>query len=437
MNTSRFEDLSLHPSILRALSQEGYEKPTPVQSAAIPEVLAGRDLLATARTGTGKTAAFALPMLHILHDRPRTPRLRALILTPTRELALQIEASLTAYGRHLPLHFAAVLGGVPSGPQIRALRSKPDILVATPGRLLDMQRRGHVRLDGVEFFVLDEADRMLDMGFINDVRRIVELLPERRQTLFFSATLSPEITKLARGILRDPAHVSVDPPATLAVNVAQKVLFVSQENKRRLLAGILKDEKVGRALVFARTKHGVDRIRRDLATHGIAAEAIHSNKTQGARQRALALFDRGRVKVLIGTDIVARGIDVDGITHVINYELPHDPESYVHRIGRTARAGAGGTALSFCNASELPMLRGIEKLTRSELAVHVGHPYHNTAIAAQRTERPATRPPSNGTRARRRGPGAGGSRGPGGFPRNRYRTGTRRAAASPASMRTR
>jgi len=294
-------------------------------------------------------------MLHMLHAKPpRSGRgIRALILTPTRELALQIDESLRNYGRYLPLRTAVVLGGVPAPPQIRALRQGPEILVATPGRLLDLFNRGHVRLDGVEMLVLDEADRMLDMGFVHDVRRIVSQLNEDRQTLFFSATMSAEIVKLAGGIVKNPARVEVTPAASVSGNIAQKVLFVEQTNKRALLTDILQDVNIPRALVFTRTKHRANRIMRQLSNSGISADAIHSNKSQGARQRALADFDRGKVKVLVATDIVARGIDVDGISHVINYELPNDPESYVHRIGRTARAVGGyGTVVLRCRRDD-------------------------------------------------------------------------------------
>ena len=386
MNTDYFKNLSLNEPILRALTEEGYQTPTPVQMAAIPIALAGKDLLATAQTGTGKTAAFALPMLHMLHERTsRSSRhIRALILTPTRELALQIEASFRCYGRHLPLRTAVILGGVPSTSQIKALRKNPDILVATPGRLLDLYNQGFVHLDRIEILVLDEADRMLDMGFVIDVRKIVALLPKARQTLFFSATLSWEIADLASDMLIDPSRVEITPRASISGNIEQKVLFVEQENKRDLLTDILKAEHVSRALVFTRTKHRADRITRQLSSNGISADAIHSNKTQGARQRALSAFDQGRIKVLVGTDIVARGIDVDGISHVINYDLPEDPESYVHRIGRTARAGALGIALSFCDAGEVALLQGIEKLTRLPLTADEDHPFHSSFIAGMR-----------------------------------------------------
>jgi len=385
MNSDHFKNLSLTQPILRALSDEGYHTPTPIQHMAIPQVLAGKDLLATAQTGTGKTAAFSLPILQLLHERHHNHArcTCALILTPTRELALQVEASLRTYGRYLSLRTAVILGGVPAKPQIKALRNNPDILVATPGRLLDLHQQGHVHFDKIEMFVLDEADRMLDMGFINDIRKIVAMLPKDRQTLFFSATLFPEIAELAFDMLKHPSLVEVSPAASVSGNIEQKVLFVEQVNKHDLLTGILKDEKVNRALVFTRTKRQADSIKRKLTGRGINADVIHSDKTQKARQRALSAFDCGRIKVLIGTDIVARGIDVDGISHVINFELPNNPESYVHRIGRTARAGAEGTALSFCTADEIAMLRRIEKLTKCSLSSVEDHPFYSSAIAAR------------------------------------------------------
>ena len=384
MSTNTFEGLALAKPILRALREEGYDTPTPIQSAAIPHVLAGEDLLATAQTGTGKTAGFALPMLHLLQGRKarQAKRIRALILTPTRELALQIEESLKAYGRHLPLRTATILGGVAQGPQIKALQRGTDILVATPGRLLDLMSQGHVHLEAVEMLVLDEADRMLDMGFIRDVRRIVSQVPRERQTLLFSATLSSEIAEFASDMLVRPSLVEVTPPASVSGSIEQKVLFVQQSDKRNLLEEILSDKHMDRVLIFTRTKHRANRISQQLAGCGIPADAIHSNKSQSARQKALAAFDRGTVRVLVGTDIVARGIDVDGISHVINYELPNDAESYVHRIGRTARAGASGVALSFCGADEVPILRGIERLTRCALTEVEDHPYRSSEIAA-------------------------------------------------------
>ncbi len=384
MTTGPFENLSLIKPILRAVSNLGYGQPTKIQQEAIPLALAGQDLLATAQTGTGKTAAFVLPMLQLLHadqsNHTRNPR--ALILSPTRELALQIDESLRAYGRYLPLRSAAVLGGVSAYSQVRALRKKPDIIVATPGRLLDLLGQRHVRLDNVEMLVLDEADRMLDMGFVHDVRKIVSHTPDDRQTMLFSATMSKSIVRLASDLLRYPSKIAIAPPASVSGKIAQKVLFVEHTDKRALLTDVLRDKDVRRALVFTRTKHRANRVAKQLTHHGISTDAIHSNKSQVARQRALSAFDRGRIKVLVATDIVARGIDVDGISHVINYELPHDPDSYVHRIGRTARAGATGIAMSFCDADEIPMLKGIEKLTRSPMTAVDDHPFHCATVAS-------------------------------------------------------
>mgnify|MGYP001189451624 CR=1 FL=1 len=380
-----FQKLSLDDSLLRAVAEEGYEKPTPIQEAAIPQALAGEDLLATAQTGTGKTAAFSLPILQRLSRRPAkgSRSIRALVLAPTRELALQIEESFNSYGRHLKVRAAAILGGVAAGPQIQALRRGADVAVATPGRLLDLREQGHARLDQVEVLVLDEADRMLDMGFAPDVRRIVDRLPKKRQTMLFSATLSQEIMALSSDMLRRPVCVEVTPAASVSTNIAQQVMFVEQGDKRRLLAEILGSDETQRALVFTRTKRKANRVARQLVNAGFAADALHSNKSQTARQKALNAFDRGRIKVLVATDIAARGIDVEGISHVINYEMPQDPESYVHRIGRTARAGSIGTALSFCNAEEVTLLGGIEKLTRSKLVAVDDHPFHSPAIASK------------------------------------------------------
>ena len=392
MNTNQFQNLTFHQPILRALAEQGYEVPTPIQEATIPLVFAGKDLLATAQTGTGKTAAFALPILQMLHERGASKGypIRALILTPTRELALQIEESLRTYGRYLPIRSAVVLGGVSPVSQIRALKKTPDILVATPGRLLDLFGQGFVHLDKVEILVIDEADRMLDMGFVADVRKIVAKTPSTRQTLFFSATIPAEVGQLAADMLRDPMSVAVTPSASVSLNIEQKVLFVEQENKRDLLTDILKEKDVSRALVFTRTKHRADRILTRLSQLGISADVIHSNKTQNARQRALYAFDHGTIKVLVGTDIVARGIDVDGISHVINYDMPNEPESYVHRIGRTARAGAAGIALSFCDAGEITLLKGIERLTKRPLCAFEDHAYHSSVIAAQRDHKKAS-----------------------------------------------
>ncbi len=391
MKSNHFNNLKLNKSILRALSDEGYESPTAIQEAAIPIILEGKDLLASAQTGTGKTAAFSLPLLQTLHDHKPAGKhnIRVLVLTPTRELALQVEASFRTYGRYLSLRTAVILGGVSAKPQIAAIKNRTDILVATPGRLLDLMNQGHVRLNGIETLVLDEADRMLDMGFITDVRRIVSKLPVKRQTLFFSATLSKEIEHLASDMLRNPLQVAITPTASVANNIEQKVLFVTKENKRDLLSDILLEKDVKRALVFSRTKRLADRLRKHLSIRGIVAEAIHSDKSQNARQRALRAFDRGKVKVLVGTDIVARGIDVEGISHVINYDLPDNPENYVHRIGRTARAGTNGIALSFCDAQELLTLKGIEKLINQPLTEFSDHPFHSSVIADIRKRKAA------------------------------------------------
>ena len=383
MSSTQFEALELSEPLLRALAKEGYEQPTPIQEQAIPQVLAGKDLLATAQTGTGKTAAFSLPMLQVLNGQKGRGQIRALILTPTRELALQIDESFRNYGHYLSLTSTVILGGVPVGAQVRALRKKPDILVATPGRLLDLMNQRHVKLDQVEILVLDEADRMLDMGFVHDVRKIVAALPKKRQTLLFSATLSKEITSLAAGMLHEPVKTEVTASASVSELINQQVLFVEQGGKRELLAEILKGKDVGRALVFTRTKRRANRVMKQLTGQGIAADAIHADKNQGARQRALAAFDRGRIRVLVATDIVARGIDVEGISHVINYDLPNDTESYVHRIGRTARAGNEGIALSFCSAEEVTILRAIERLTGVRLAVVEDHAFRSRGAEAE------------------------------------------------------
>jgi ATP-dependent RNA helicase RhlE len=388
MDSNTFAQFNLSEAILRAVQEQGYERPTEIQRAAIPAIMAGRDVMATAQTGTGKTAAFCLPMLELLMRR-NGHGLRALVLTPTRELAQQIDASMRAYGRYLRLKSSVVMGGVSLKPQVGALQRRPDILVATPGRLLDLMRQRHVRLDQIEIFILDEADRMLDMGFINDVRAIAGGIPSARQTLMFCATLSSEIALLAADMLKNPAAIATTPPSSVAVKVDQKVLFVDEANKAMLLVDILKDSGVRRALVFTRTKHRADRLTRHLAGRGIRADAIHSNRTQARRQQSLADFDNGRIRVLVATDVVARGIDVEGISHVINYELPNDAESYVHRVGRTARAGAVGTALSFCAASEVVMLKGIEKLIRHELPALEEHAFHSTAAASLHQHRPA------------------------------------------------
>jgi ATP-dependent RNA helicase RhlE len=365
-----FADLGLSSTLLAALSGEGYVNPTPIQQKAIPEVLAGRDLLGCAQTGTGKTAAFALPMIQrlIASNLERNARRpRALVLSPTRELSAQIAESFSAYGRGTNLKYAVIFGGVGQGPQITTLGRGLDVLVATPGRLLDLMNQGFAFLDKVEILVLDEADRMLDMGFLPDVKRLLQKLPKQRQTLFFSATMPSDIERLSREILVNPVRVDVAPVSSTAERIEQSVYMVENSEKRRVLERVLRDPAVERAIVFTRTKHGANRLVKELERGEIASEAIHGNKSQGARQRALDNFKTGRLKVLIATDIAARGIDVDGITHVINFDLPNIPESYVHRIGRTARAGAAGIAVSLCSREERGYLRDIERLTRQPI----------------------------------------------------------------------
>ena len=367
-----FVDFGLLPPILDALVSQGYTTPTPIQSQAIPFVLSGRDLCGIAQTGTGKTAAFALPILHRLAARTGAPprgACRVLVLSPTRELASQIADSFRIYGGRLPLSTAVVFGGVPIGAQQRRLASGVDILVATPGRLLDLIDRSALTLSKVEILVLDEADRMLDLGFIHALKRIVKMLPGNRQTLLFSATMPRPIAELAGAYLNEPVKVSVAPAATTAERVEQSVIFVPPERKRDLLATMLRDPSFERVLVFTRTKHGADRVARHLSSAGIEAAAIHGNKSQPQRERALAGFRSGAGRVLVATDIAARGIDVENVTHVINFELPNVPEDYVHRIGRTARAGAAGIAIAFCSDDEKPYLRSIEKLTRLSVPV--------------------------------------------------------------------
>ena len=378
MSESSFDQLALAAPLQRALRGLGYQTPTPVQSSTIPPILEGRDLLGCSQTGTGKTAAFALPILHRLslsNRKPAARNTRALVLTPTRELAMQIADSFKAYGRYLDLKLAVVVGGVNQGPQIRACSGGVDVLVATPGRLLDLIAQGHLRLGNLEVFVLDEADRMLDMGFLPDVKRILALIPRRRQTLFFSATMPPAIVNLAKGILTDPVKVLITPSATPVGRIDQRVLFVAQVDKRALLGKVLKNSQTERVLVFTRTKHAADRVTKQLVRGQVRAEAIHGNKSQNARQTALANFRSGRTRVLVATDIASRGIDVEGITHVINYDLPNEPESYVHRIGRTGRAGNDGVAISFCNADEKAYLRNIERLMRQAVPVQETRSY--------------------------------------------------------------
>jgi superfamily II DNA/RNA helicase len=365
-----FLALGLAEPITRALADEGYAAPTPIQTQTIPQVLAARDAVGIAQTGTGKTAAFALPILHHLAEnrvRPHQRSCRVLVLSPTRELSAQIVDSFRTYGRYLRPRVVLAIGGVNIKPQIAALAGGADVLVATPGRLLDLIENRAVHLDRVEHFVLDEADRMLDMGFIRDIRRIVTRLPARRQTLLFSATMPKEIADLASAMLRDPVRVAVTPAATTVERVDQRIMHVDRAAKPALLAEVLRAEPIDRALVFTRTKHGADKVVRALAKAGLDAAAIHGNKSQGQRERVLAAFRAGTVRTLVATDIAARGIDVEGISHVVNYDLPNIPESYVHRIGRTARAGADGIAISFCDTEERAFLRDIEKLIRMSI----------------------------------------------------------------------
>ncbi len=373
-----FEALKLDPPFLKAVKEEGYTEPTPIQSQAIPLVLQGKDLLGCAQTGTGKTAAFAIPILQLL-SKEKTPggkrKIRSLIVTPTRELAIQIEESFVAYGRHTNLVCTVIFGGVNQNPQTKTLQRGVDILVATPGRLLDLMNQGFISLKDIEIFVLDEADRMLDMGFIHDVKKLLAALPTKRQSLFFSATMPPEIIKLSDTILRNPAKVSVTPESTTAETVTQHVYFVDKENKNALLLHVLANQKIKTALVFTRTKHGADKVVKVLDRSGIKAEAIHGNKAQNARQRALANFKAQTTRVLVATDIAARGIDVDELEYVINFEIPNIAETYVHRIGRTGRAGADGTAYSFCDAIEKEYLKDIEKLIGQRIPVISDHPF--------------------------------------------------------------
>ena len=380
-----FASLKLAQPLLRAISDEGYSTPTPIQAASIAPIIDGHDLLGVAQTGTGKTAAFSLPLLHLLSDNEgrkaisRKPR--ALILAPTRELAGQIVDSLKLYGRHVPLRAAVVFGGVNIRPQMKMLDRGVHILVATPGRLIDLMNQGYCKLDQVELFILDEADRMLDMGFIHDVRKVAEKLPRDHQTILFSATMPPKVKKLADGLLDDPVHVSVAPAATTAEKIEQRVMFVPKDKKRELLTDILRDDDIKRVLIFTRTKHGANRVAKQLGQTGVLADAIHGNKTQNARQKALKNFKAGKIRALVATDIAARGIDVDGVTHVINYELPNEPESYVHRIGRTARAGREGIAISFCEMDERAYLRDIERTIRAKVPVDTEHPWHSEEIS--------------------------------------------------------
>ena len=426
-----FADLGLMAPLLKAVAEQGYEQPTPIQVAAIPEVLTGRDLLGCAQTGTGKTAAFALPILQRLKEMPQPAgkrSIRTLVLTPTRELALQIDENFRDYGRHVGLGHAIVFGGVGFEPQKRALAKSPDILVATPGRLLDLMNQGYADLSGIQIFVLDEADRMLDMGFINDVRRVVAALPKVRQNLLFSATMPPEIAELAGRMLKDPARVEVTPVSSTSELVSQSVYFVDRPDKRRLLLHILERPDVTRALVFTRTKAIANRVAAYVSDAGIQAEAIHGNKSQSARQRALANFKSGETPVLVASDLAARGIDVDLITHVINYDLPNVPETYVHRIGRTGRAENRGQAISFCDHEERPFLKDIERVIKMKVPVVEQHPFVQEGGSQPQSPAPTGRPAARGGPSRPRPDGrssqassGGGQGAPGGKRRRRSR----------------
>ena len=387
-----FNNLQLIEPVLKALSIEGYTKPTPIQEKSIPAILEGKDLLGCAQTGTGKTAAFAIPILQLMHQHQQAsakgPRkIKTLVLTPTRELAIQIEESFKAYGKLLDLKRLVIFGGVSQFSQVNTLRQGVDILVATPGRLLDLLNQRHLTLSDIKFFVLDEADRMLDMGFVHDVKRIIAKLPAKRQTLFFSATMPPEIQQLANVLLTNPVKAEVTPVSSTVDVIQQSVYFVERQDKQSLLQHLLYDKKIETVLVFTQTKHGADRIAKNLNRAGIFTEAIHGNKSQSARQTALENFKNRRTRVLVATDIAARGIDIDELAHVINFDLPNVPETYVHRIGRTGRAGASGTAFSFCDREEKLLLRDIQKLINKTIPVVHEHPYiissnnvHSTAM---------------------------------------------------------
>ena len=375
-----FENLGLIAPILRALETQGYTTPTPIQSQAIPVVLGQKDLLACSQTGTGKTAAFAIPILQLLYKQKQTEQtpsrhIKTLILTPTRELAIQIAENFSEYGAHTGLKHLVIFGGVSAGPQVQALRNGPDILIATPGRLLDLWQQGHINLRYIHQFVLDEADRMLDMGFIHDVKRVITKLPEKRQTLFFSATMPDEIAHLANSILTNPVRVSVTPVSSTAEKVEQRMYFVDKNSKRSLLIHLLKNPDINSALVFTRTKHGADRVAKELNKVNISANAIHGDKSQNSRQRALTDFKAGKIRILVATDIAARGIDVDNLAYVFNFEIPNVPETYVHRIGRTGRAGASGIAISFCDDEERAYLKDISKLIAQSIPVVTDHPF--------------------------------------------------------------
>ena len=413
-----FTDLNLIEPIAKAIKEQGYTTPTPIQERSIPDILQGRDFLGCAQTGTGKTAAFSIPILQNLSkNKISNNHIKALILTPTRELAIQIEENINAYGKYLPLKQLVIFGGVKQGNQEAALKKGVDILVATPGRLLDFIAQGIISLKNLEIFVLDEADRMLDMGFVHDVKRVIKLLPQRRQTLFFSATMPGEIQKLANSILNNPVKVEVTPVSSTADTIKQSVYFVERENKLNLLSHILKNDIADSVLVFARTKHGADKIARKLQKDNISAEAIHGNKSQNARQNALNNFKSGKTRVLVATDIAARGIDIDELKFVINFELSDVSETYVHRIGRTGRAGAEGTSISFVDGLDLLNLKNTEKLIGKKIPIIKDHPFHSDDLVAEKRDsnnkpvrsggesqgpkQPSRAPKSNGNRKKK------------------------------------
>ncbi len=388
MTAPSFEALPLAAPLHRVLRELNYTTPSPIQAQAIPLLLEGRDLLGCAQTGTGKTASFALPILHALHSnlaKPKPKTCRTLVLAPTRELAMQVGKSFSTYGKYVPFRQTLIYGGVGQVPQVQAMRQGVDVLVACPGRLLDLIDQGHVDLSHVEFFVLDEVDRMLDMGFLRDVKRIVSLLPAKRQSLFFSATLAPNIVELANNILRDPAHVSITPETTTAEKIDQQVCFVSKESKRPLLEELLRGQANASAqkltIVFSRTKHGANKLAKSLCAAGFPSDAIHGNKSQAQREKALDRFKKGLTPILVATDVAARGVDVKEVGLVVNFDLPNEPEAYVHRIGRTARAGAEGRAVSFCSEEELEYLRDIEKIIRMSIPRWDNHNWHEEALA--------------------------------------------------------
>jgi len=428
LDSPSFAGLNLIEPILSVLQREGYSVPTPIQQQAIPPLLAGKDLLGCAQTGTGKTAAFALPVLqHLDNDRRRaTPgKPRVLVLSPTRELAAQIDESFRVYGKFIRFRQAVIFGGVNQNPQVRSLRRGAHVVVATPGRLLDLMDQGHLQLDELETFILDEADRMLDMGFQPDLHRILDQLPASRQSLFFSATMSPDVARLAGGMLNNPVRIEIEPNTAKTDLISQRVLYVKQKEKGRLLQHLLNDEAVGQTLVFTRTRRGADKIAEQLERDGMKVDAIHGDKSQAARTRVLKGFKSGRTQVLVATDVAARGIDVDGVTHVINYDMPLETENYVHRIGRTGRAGATGEAVSLCDPSERGILRAIEKLVKRSLAVDKDHPFHCDVEPASKgrggykrgpQRKHGGRKPAHASKGRRPGGGKPGGRPGGGKP---------------------